>query len=414
MIATQTWAVLVDAYRELNAKKLFWITMGLSVLVVAAFAMIGINEKGMTILWWTMEIEAFNSSIMDPADFYKLTFTSLGVGIWLTWVATILALVSTASMIPDMLASGSIELVLARPISRTRLFLTKYIAGLLFVFLQVLVFSVASFLVIGIRGGVWEPGLFLAVPVVTLFFSYLFGLCTLFGVVTRSAIAALLMTLLVWFLTFALNTTEIVLLTEKTRAEMSADRHALVLEDTRPKVVALEEELADLESQVAAGALAEDDAAIRKLRSRIKAGSAYIARIETDAPKHASSAKTIAKWHRMIFGVKTALPKTAETTELLNRWLVDAANLPSGPAERPTEDKDFAEFLGASAGTAEGGESDAAPKRPQSVRVSQAEVQRTLQDVIRSRSVAWVVGTSLIFEAICVGLAAFLFKRRDF
>jgi len=64
MIATQTWAVLVDAYRELNAKKLFWITMGLSLLVVLAFAAVGINEKGMSILWWTMEIEAFNSTIM--------------------------------------------------------------------------------------------------------------------------------------------------------------------------------------------------------------------------------------------------------------------------------------------------------------------------------------------------------------
>ena len=44
----QTWALFVDAYRELNSKRLFWITMTLSALVVAVFGMFGINERGLT------------------------------------------------------------------------------------------------------------------------------------------------------------------------------------------------------------------------------------------------------------------------------------------------------------------------------------------------------------------------------
>ena len=39
----QTWALLLDAYRELNAKKLFWITLILSALAVASFAFVGVN-----------------------------------------------------------------------------------------------------------------------------------------------------------------------------------------------------------------------------------------------------------------------------------------------------------------------------------------------------------------------------------
>ena len=38
---TQTLALLLDAYRELNAKKLFWITMILSGVIVLAFAAVG-------------------------------------------------------------------------------------------------------------------------------------------------------------------------------------------------------------------------------------------------------------------------------------------------------------------------------------------------------------------------------------
>jgi hypothetical protein len=33
---------------------------------------------------------------------------------------------------------------------------------------------------------------------------------------------------------------------------------------------------------------------------------------------------------------------------------------------------------------------------------------------LRDRSVSWIVGTSLLFEAAVLGLAAWIFHRRDF
>ncbi len=45
----QTLALLNAAYRELNARKLFWVTMGLSLLIVAAFAAVGINATCVTL-----------------------------------------------------------------------------------------------------------------------------------------------------------------------------------------------------------------------------------------------------------------------------------------------------------------------------------------------------------------------------
>ena len=46
MIFMQTRALFIDAYRELNAKKLFWITMALNLMAVVIFASLGINAKG--------------------------------------------------------------------------------------------------------------------------------------------------------------------------------------------------------------------------------------------------------------------------------------------------------------------------------------------------------------------------------
>ena len=70
------------------------------------------------------------------------------------------------------------------------IFMGVMAAGLLFVALQVAIFATASYFVIGIRGGSWEPGVFLAIPLVVCFFSYLYAVSVFFGVLTRSTLAA--------------------------------------------------------------------------------------------------------------------------------------------------------------------------------------------------------------------------------
>ena len=149
----QTWAIVVAAYRELNARKLFWLSLVLSGVIVAAIAGLGLDEDGISVFGWTFESPFFNSSVVPPATFYKLLFTNLGVEWWLGLGSTVLALVSTAGIVPDLVSGGAIDMMLSRPIGRGRLFLTKWMTGLLFTSLQVFVFTGACFLVIGLRGG---------------------------------------------------------------------------------------------------------------------------------------------------------------------------------------------------------------------------------------------------------------------
>jgi hypothetical protein len=204
----QLTAMLVDTYRELSSRRLFWLSLALSALVVLSFALVGINEEGVQILAWTLDIPFLNTRTIEAGEFYKLTFYGLGVRFWLGWLACLLALVSSAGLFPEMVAGGTVETLLARPVSRWRLYLFKFLGGLLFTALQVTVFCVASFLVIGIRGNAWEPGIFVAVPMVTVMYSYLFSVCALLGAWTRSGIAALLLTVLFWGFLFMLNVSE--------------------------------------------------------------------------------------------------------------------------------------------------------------------------------------------------------------
>ena len=107
----QTRALFIDAYRELSSKKLFWLALAISLLVVGVLASFGVSPKGVTLLWWEFENSIFNSKLISPGQYYKFVFSEFGVPYWLGWGATILALVSTGGLFPDFIASGSIELM---------------------------------------------------------------------------------------------------------------------------------------------------------------------------------------------------------------------------------------------------------------------------------------------------------------
>lgn len=391
MIVTQTAALFVDAYRELNARKLFWITMILNILAVSIFAGLGINDRGPTFLHWTFDNEFLNTGLISKELFYKLQFTTWGIPVWLSWVATILALISTAGMFPDLISGGVIETMLSKPISRWRLFFTKYLAGLLFVTLQVTVFSVGCFLVIWVRGGAVQPTLFLAIPIVVLFFSYLFGVCALLGMVTRSTIAALLLTILFWFMVFVVNSSDSMVLgmregsivrAEDARKnienqEVFADRRlAQLIEEGDPP--------RDLDGEL----ITDQEAQRLAINPALAASRERLEKAET-------AVETWTAWSARVGALKFVLPKTQETIALLERGLISQ--------------EEINKLIGDSTGF-----TPPDNEEPRGPAMSDPRVQQRVQAVIRSRSLAWVLGTSIGFEILCLALCVLIFTRRDF
>lgn len=393
---TATYAIFLDAYRELCAKRLFWIVLFLTALVVGAFSLVDINENGLRIIVWDVSAP-FNTHMFSRETFYKLMFVELGVKFWLTWAATILALISTASIIPDFLAGGAVELTLSKPISRVRLFLTKYAAGLLFVALQVLVFSLGAFLILGLRAGAWEPGLFLAVPIVLAFFSYLYCICAWLGLRTRSTIAALLLTLLCWFLFSMLNLAEVTV----TGISLAADKQVVATQgeiDAREKRIAAVRDGAQSEGLLNAVlsnvSLPDQERRLQEARGRLEDQQA--------------SAEIWSRWSDGLYVAKTILPKTAETIELLNRSLLttDEWSQLMGSEQEQSEERQ----------SRRGGRMPPTDDPDAAARVSfqSPEVRTEVQETVRKRPIWWVLGSSLAFEAVILGLACFSFSRKDF
>lgn len=386
---TQTAALLLDAYRDLQSRKLFWITLVLSVLVSGIFGFVGINLEGITIFGKQVRGVPFNSNLISAGDFFKYLFTSLAIPVWLGFLSAILGLIAVGGMFPDTISSGSIDLYLSRPIARLRLFLTKYAFGLMFMALQVLVFCIVSFLVIGLRGGVWEPGIFLAVPLVTLFFSYLYCVCVLIGIVTRSALAAILITSLFWGALFVVHSFDMIVTGFTATADVRVDQ--------QQRLVTANEDL-----------IRKNDALPPERRGNM---SAFEFQRDRQKDVLAGLVQSAAEWHwwqRLVWTVKAPLPKTNETVSLMSRWLVSPTALERVQQQERQRREAYRARREAERGPTTGRTPD--PVQP----LNPEEMEQRMAADLSARDLPWIVGTSLAFEAAVLALGAWVFCRRDY
>ena len=394
----QTLAIFLDSYRELNARKMFWITLILSALFMIGFGLLGVDKGNLTFAtmsWPTPMVQTV----------YKSIFRTALIDFWLSGFAIILALMSTASVFPELLSGGAVDMYLSKPISRLRLFLTKYVAALLFVVLQATIFAVFAFVVVGVRSGDWNAGIFLTIPLVTLFYSYLFAVCVLFGVLTRSTIAALLLTLLIWFACWATGKAEGVMDHFKVSSEVSVEVH-------EQRAIRAREEIARNATAGPRDAGSEQPEQPEYLEQPATGPStepfSYYA-IEEPEVRQRQSEEAVYRsqnflvrfrpWYAVMRAVRTVLPKTAETVGIVDRALFDAKE----------EEALSNTIFGREFGTAVPDESSFGTEMK-----IQKETDRRLKTENRNQSLAYIIGTSLGFEAVMLSLAAWVFCRRDY
>ena len=373
-------ALLLDAYRQLSAAKLFWLTLGLSAIVVLVFSSIGFNDEGMSLFFGLTQIESeiVNAGSPWARGLYIGIYSSFLVTIWLGWIATVLALVSTCTIFPEFVQGGSIELSLSKPISRLHLFFMKYAVSLSFVVLQVLLFCGGIFLCVGLRIGEWNWGIFYAIPIITVFYSYLFSVCILVGMLTRSGITALLITGLFWMGLMSAQAAEAVLNRFVTEQKVTIER----LEEG---IVKATEELAELESE------SSTDMRIQRRKDRIES-------FQEDVDHAKVLFDKIDVWYRPVSWGLAVLPKTGQTIGLLDRWLddgtgFDIAALMRGDMQELEEVDEF---------------------DPTTYGARERETKRRLDEDYSERSLWYVVGTSLLFEGLILTLAAWYVCKKDF
>ena len=206
------WVILLDSYRMMNARKLFWVCIVMSLMVGLGYASVEFDETGYSIGFGMIHFENEFITKGSPMAqwFYVMIFNEYFVRFWLGGGAILLAIVATSSIFPELTKEGAIEVTLSKPVGRWTIFFGKFFGGCLFTFLQSLLFVTIVFIAVGLRVEVWNVTLFWAVPLVTFVFSMLFCVSALIGIVFRSEIFAIIGTLMFWCLSWSAQTFELI------------------------------------------------------------------------------------------------------------------------------------------------------------------------------------------------------------
>jgi hypothetical protein len=190
----------------------------------------------------------------------------------------------------------------------------------------------------------------------------------LIGVWTRSTIAAILLTVLFWLMCFVFG---------KTEEGIGAFKLMMDQEATR---AAREERM--LNEAAAARRIAMTHPTTAEA---MEIASSDVRRAELKRTREEAESRAAGwdKAYRFANAFKTVIPKTSETTDLLQRQLVKKDEMTALVHSQPRNRDDD-------------------------------EMAAKSVEFSRRHSATWIIGTSLLFEAVVLTLAAWIFCRRDY
>ena len=206
-------AVIGDAFQAAANSRILWITLVLVTLFLAVLSPIALDivpgEAGSKYAVGGLQLryagKDFGPTIDLPAHSIE-ELRSLALAWFMDHVidfivgffGIFLAIVVSAGMIPETYRIGSVDLLLSKPLNRPALFLSKFIGGCAFVLMNICYLIVGLFLIVGLRWGLWDARILIAIPVFLFYFMILFSVTALVGLLSRSTILSLFLTLLFW------------------------------------------------------------------------------------------------------------------------------------------------------------------------------------------------------------------------
>jgi hypothetical protein len=112
----------------------------------------------------------------------------------LYFLCTFLAIFATAHLVPRLQEKGTIDLYLSRPVSRFRLLMSRYVAGLILAASNVIYLLGSIWLIVAWKTGVANPRFLLAGAIILFVIATLLAFAFLVGVITSSTAVSIMTT----------------------------------------------------------------------------------------------------------------------------------------------------------------------------------------------------------------------------
>jgi len=227
----QIWALVLDSFRESCDRKIFWVLLVISGVITLSLACVGFDENGWSFFFglYTIDNEVYRLGNPEVQEFYGSLISGFLIDLYIGWIGVGVALVATAGIFPNLMQSGTIDVILAKPLGRWKLFFGKYVGSLGFVFLHASVFILSTFLVIGWRADIWLWGYLWCIPLLVLLFSYVYSFCVLVSIRTKSTLSSLLIAFGFWFACFLVQNLHSTLMIESVWGEQGKLQQAVAV-----------------------------------------------------------------------------------------------------------------------------------------------------------------------------------------
>lgn len=182
-------------FREALSRKIFIFFFGVSSFILLLFS----------ILFMTISPDTFSGiQINDVASESVSGTIAQGLKLFITIPlfggGLFLSIFSVSSFIPQMTEKGSIDLLLSKPVSRAQIILGKFFGGTTMVFVNILYLILGIWVLIGLKFDEWDPSFLFTILTITFAFAVLYTLIILLGIITRSSVASMIISYLIFFI----------------------------------------------------------------------------------------------------------------------------------------------------------------------------------------------------------------------
>ncbi len=190
MGAVQMLALVRDTFRESLARKIFWGFLGCSTALILFFSLalnIDLVEGAMA------AVTIFGQDVAHGqlADVQLIVKRILGaVAAFLFTAGLFLSVFASAGLIPTVFEPGRIELLLSKPVSRTRLLVGRYLGTLAVIGANMFYLVAGVWLVLGAKTHIWDPHFLLAAALALFAFAVILAVVLAVAVTSGSAVLA--------------------------------------------------------------------------------------------------------------------------------------------------------------------------------------------------------------------------------
>lgn len=148
------------------------------------------SEEGQRLQQEMMEVAAREAQTSPKQRGVEVLIYGVGFAIYA--ISMLLFIAASAGYFPALLEAGAIDIVLAKPLERWKVFFGKYLGGLALLGAALFGAYTLLFFGLGLRTGVWHPAIFRVMPLQLLSAATLFGLIALLGVLRGSTALAMI------------------------------------------------------------------------------------------------------------------------------------------------------------------------------------------------------------------------------